>query len=64
MNPTPVKTYYVFGYTDRFRQNGFPACDGPLGFEEACALLERLHELGFGYCNEAGRFGWMEEVAR
>lgn len=58
----PTPSFYVYGFTDRFCQNGFPGCDGSIAtLEEASRVLRDLPNRGFHYCNSKGRYGWICE---
>lgn len=58
----PTPPFFVYGFTDRFTGNGFPACDGPIPtIEEASRVLRALPERGFHFRNSRGFYGWITE---
>lgn len=55
--------FYVYGYTDRFCGNGFPASNKAFETKEAAEKhLARIKEKGFRFCNDKGEYGWVEEL--
>ena len=62
MTKTKLKHWYVYGYTDQYAQNGFPASDKAFLTKEAAEKhLAKIDSKGFHWRDEHGKLGWAEQ---
>jgi hypothetical protein len=56
------KHWYVYGYTDHWCGNGFPASDKAFPTQETAEKhLARIGSKGFKHRNKDGKLGWVEQ---
>ena len=57
-------SYYVYGYTDHYAQNGFPASDKAFETKEAAEKhLATIGRKGFSHRDANGKLGWVQDTS-